>query len=624
MEQPTATVSPLRRRMADDMRMRNFKPKTQATYLRAVSKLGKFLERSPHPATADDLRRFQLHLVDDGTSPITLNATISGLKFFFDVTLNHPELMARMQPVKVPRTLPVVLSREEVSRLIAAAWNLKHQTALSVAYGAGLRASEVVSLKVGDVDSQRMTLRVEQGKGRKDRYAMLPPILLERLRVWWRVGHAQGKILRDGWLFPGMDPTDPLTTRQLNRAIHAAADAAKLDKRVSMHTLRHYPASRNIPRELGCARDARGICDILRLVRSAYSVTSQRLEEGQQLVVRLEFALAGALRFDLVEGCLLDFEVGVEIDLRRLDRLVPEQHGNHGGLHAGLEEFHRRGVAQHVRGHALVLERRADPASLFDVLGQQIVNAIGTQASTTRAGKDDRSIVVGDFAQPSLHDSGRLPGQRCRAFLATLADDMHMGSRAKTNSMPTQAGDFRDAQPRLDGQQHECVIAPPRPSVQIGRTQNSVNLRPREKSDVRPRAALVRNGQDTLYLRGVSRHLEGRVPKERTDGGQSQIAAGRTDASVGLHVVEKRRHQRCIDLLELQPLRGNTKMVLGKLQQQPETVAVRADGVGTGLALLHQPAREEALQQCGERGRGHGLPSQRRSMRSTASRMSCG
>ena len=139
----------------------------------------------------------------------------------------------------MPRTLPVVLSREEVSRLIAAAWNLKHQTALSVAYGAGLRASEVISLKVGDVDSQRMTLRVEQGKGRKDRYAMLPPILLERLRVWWRVGHAQGKILRDGWLFPGMDPTDPLSTRQLNRAIHAAADAAKIGKRVSMHTLRH-------------------------------------------------------------------------------------------------------------------------------------------------------------------------------------------------------------------------------------------------------------------------------------------------------------------------------------------------------------------------------------------------
>ncbi len=144
-----------------------------------------------------------------------------------------------MQPVHVPRTLLVVLSREEVARLIAATGNLKHQTALSLAYGTGLRASEVVSLKVSDIDSQRMTLRVEQGKGSKDRYAMLSPILLERLRVWWRVARAQGKMLDGGWLFPGLNPVEPLTTRQLNRAIHMAADAATIDKRVSMHTLRH-------------------------------------------------------------------------------------------------------------------------------------------------------------------------------------------------------------------------------------------------------------------------------------------------------------------------------------------------------------------------------------------------
>ena len=133
----------------------------------------------------------------------------------------------------------MVLSREEVARLIAAARNLKHQTALSVAYGAGLRASEVVALKVGDIDSQRMTLRIEQGKGRKDRYAMLPPLLLERLRTWWRVARAQGKMLDGGWLFPGLNPIESLSTRQLNRAIHAAALAAGIDKRVSMHTLRH-------------------------------------------------------------------------------------------------------------------------------------------------------------------------------------------------------------------------------------------------------------------------------------------------------------------------------------------------------------------------------------------------
>jgi hypothetical protein len=144
-----------------------------------------------------------------------------------------------MQPVRVPRTLPVVLSPDEVARLIAAAGNLKHQTALSVAYGAGLRASEVVALKVGDVDSHRMTLRIEQGKGRRDRYAMLSPVLLERLRVWWRVAHAQGRMLEGGWLFPGLDPVDPLSTRQLNRAIHSAAELARIDKRVSIHTLRH-------------------------------------------------------------------------------------------------------------------------------------------------------------------------------------------------------------------------------------------------------------------------------------------------------------------------------------------------------------------------------------------------
>jgi integrase/recombinase XerD len=184
----------------------------------------RFLKRSPDTATVEDLRNFQLHLVDTGTSPITLNATLTGLKFFFDITLGRGELMAKMQPVKLPRTVPVVLSREEVAALIAAARNIKHQAALSVAYGAGLRASEVIALKVGDVDSQRMALRVEQGKGAKDRYAMLSPVVLQRLRAWWRIGHAQGKILPGGWLFPGMDPMDPLSARQLNRAVHDAAD----------------------------------------------------------------------------------------------------------------------------------------------------------------------------------------------------------------------------------------------------------------------------------------------------------------------------------------------------------------------------------------------------------------
>ena len=232
-------ISPLRQRMTDDMRMRKLSPKTQSGYIRAVRQFAAYLGRSPDTASTEDLRNYQLHLVDQGISPVSLNAAISGLKFFFDITLDRAELMARMQPVRVPRTLPVVLSPEEVSRLIAAAGNLKHQTALSVAYGAGLRASEVVALKVGDVDSQRMTLRIEQGKGRKDRYAMLSPVLLERLRVWWKVARAQGKMLDGGWLFPGLNPIESLSTRQLNRAIHAADELAQIDKRVSMHTLRH-------------------------------------------------------------------------------------------------------------------------------------------------------------------------------------------------------------------------------------------------------------------------------------------------------------------------------------------------------------------------------------------------
>jgi site-specific recombinase XerD len=236
---PATTISPLRQRMLDDMRMRQFAEHTQEGYIRAVRKLSTFLGRSPHTATAEDLRRFQLHLVDTGTGPVTINATISGLKFFFDITLGRPELMLKMTHVAVPRKLPVILSPEEVGRLIAAAPNLKHQAAMSVAYGAGLRVSEVVSLKVGDIDGERMTLRVEQGKGRKDRYAMLSPVLLERLRAWWRLGHAQGKIRHGGWLFPGLDPTDHVTARQLNRAVHLAAATAGIDKRITPHGLRH-------------------------------------------------------------------------------------------------------------------------------------------------------------------------------------------------------------------------------------------------------------------------------------------------------------------------------------------------------------------------------------------------
>ena len=243
MTHNTKPVSPLRQRMLEDMALRKLAPKTQSNYLRAVINFTCFLGRAPDTASPEDLRRYQLHLVNTGTTSISLNAAITALRFFFGVTLERPEALAKMSTVREPRKLPVVLSCEEVARLIAAAGKPKYQAVLSVAYGAGLRASEVVALKVGDVDSTRMTLRIEQGKGRKDRYAMLSPLLLERLRIWWRDAHAKGKMLDGGWLFPGQNPINPMSTRQFNRICHLAAEAAGIDKRVSPHTLRHSYAT---------------------------------------------------------------------------------------------------------------------------------------------------------------------------------------------------------------------------------------------------------------------------------------------------------------------------------------------------------------------------------------------
>ena len=233
------SISPLRQRMIDDMTLRKLSPKTQAAYLRAVVKFTRFFGRSPDLASPEDLRAFQLHLVEAGVSCTTINATITGLKFFFAVSLERPSALKRMSPVRKAQKLPRVLSVDEVARLLTGASNLKHRAALSVAYGAGLRASEVVHLKVTDIDSDRMILRVVQGKGQRDRYAMLSPSLLELLRAWWHQGHAQGKMRPGGWLFPGRNPVNPLSTRQLNTACHFAARTAGLDQRISMHTLRH-------------------------------------------------------------------------------------------------------------------------------------------------------------------------------------------------------------------------------------------------------------------------------------------------------------------------------------------------------------------------------------------------
>jgi len=179
------------------------------------------------------VRRYQLHLAASGVGVPSLNQTVSTLRFFFRVTLRRHDIVEHTHFVHEPRKLPVVLSPEEVARLLDAAPGLKYKAALSVAYGAGLRAAEVISLKVSDIDSKQMIIRVEQGKGGKDRNVMLSPSLLDLLRTWWRAARPQG------WLFPGRDPAQPMTTRQLNGACHAAAQMADINRRVSLHTLRH-------------------------------------------------------------------------------------------------------------------------------------------------------------------------------------------------------------------------------------------------------------------------------------------------------------------------------------------------------------------------------------------------
>ena len=228
-----ASVSPLRRRMIEDMTIRKLAPRTQESYIRAVKGFSAFLRASPDTASFEDLRRYQLHLVSSGAGEPTVNHTLTALRFLFMVTLRKPDVVVHLPFVREPRKLPVVLSPQEVARLLDAAPGLKYKAALSVAYGAGLRASEIISLKLSDIDSARMVIRVEQGKGRKDRYVMLSEHLLALLRAWWKAERPQG------WLFPGQNRVNPLTTRQLNRACHAAAQMAEIDKRVSLHTLRH-------------------------------------------------------------------------------------------------------------------------------------------------------------------------------------------------------------------------------------------------------------------------------------------------------------------------------------------------------------------------------------------------
>ena len=235
----TVAISPLRQRMIDDMNVRRFSRETQRNYLRDVGRFATFLGRLPDTATADDLRRFQIEQREAGVPTPTMNSIVSALRFFFTQTIDRPDLARKLIRAAHPRNLPVVLSRDEVARLLNATTCVKHQAALSVAYGSGLRVAEVAALKVSDIDSERMLLRVERGKGGRYRNAILPADLLTLLRAWWKGGRQQGVMHPQGWLFPGQNPMKPISTRHLHRVVVEAAEAAGITKRVGPHTLRH-------------------------------------------------------------------------------------------------------------------------------------------------------------------------------------------------------------------------------------------------------------------------------------------------------------------------------------------------------------------------------------------------
>jgi len=248
----TNTVSPLRQRMLEDMAARKLNPHTQRSHISSCKRFAAWLKRSPDTATPDEVRLFQLYLIESGASICNRNRIMTGVRFLFRVTLRRHDLAAEVWHIKEPQKLPPVLSADEVKRVLTLATSLKAQAMLTLAYGCGLRASEVVRLRAGDIDSEQMIIRIVQSKGRKDRHVMLPAEVLDLLRQWWKVrpsGHDTGVAPEQRWLFPGRrDLGLPLTPRQFGRLFKEAAKAARLRKTLSLHTLRHSFATHLLER----------------------------------------------------------------------------------------------------------------------------------------------------------------------------------------------------------------------------------------------------------------------------------------------------------------------------------------------------------------------------------------
>jgi site-specific recombinase XerD len=247
----TDAATPLRHRMIEDMNGRKLSAGTQRGHIRSCKRFAAFLNRSPDTATTEDIRRFQLHLAEAGVSICNRNRIMTGLRFLFRVTLRRLDLANEVYHIREPQKIPLVMSPEETRRLLAVASNLKVRTLLSLGYGCGLRASEVVRLKVKHIDSAQKIIRIEQSKGRKDRNVMLSPETLDLLRQWWKLRPSRydaGAPVAERWLFPGNRHGKPMTTRQLSRLFHQAADAAGIKKAVTLHALRHSFATHLLER----------------------------------------------------------------------------------------------------------------------------------------------------------------------------------------------------------------------------------------------------------------------------------------------------------------------------------------------------------------------------------------
>jgi integron integrase len=668
-----STAEGLRPRLLDAVRQQvrymHYSLRTEEAYVHWVRAFIRFHDlRHPSELSHPEVEAFLTWLATDRqVAPGTHRQALSALLFLYQKVLRQD--LPWMREIGRPRNdrrLPVVLTVDEVADLLAQLdalqqppGGLPYGLIGRLLYGTGMRLLEGLRLRVKDVDFERRAVVVREGKGTKDRVVMLPAALEVPLRaqlaaahtVWAadraaglpgvQVPHALARKYQRAaeswawhWVFPQAQPArDPrgagvrrhhVLEGNFQRVFRLAVDAAGIHKPATPHTLRHYSESMNMP---SCAPEtlvAMGVASLPRGVSSAYSCASQLLEEGHQLVIGPESSHPALARFDLVQCRLLDVEVCIEIDLRCLDRLVAEPQRDDAAVGAGLQQLHGCRVAQHVRGHMLVAQTQAALTGPIDMLGQQVVNAVWAEAIAARAGKDDRFVLGSNLAQPSSQDMGRRLGQWRRALLAALAQDANMCPCSQAHGAAAQLGDLRKAQPSLHGQEHERVVPPTGRGAQVRRTQHGVGLLAREKADLRSSAAHAGNGQYPLNLCSVLWHLERRIAEERANGRQTQVAAAGTDAPAALQVLQERGDQRRVDLFEQQALWCNAKPLVREAQQLPKAVAVRGDRMSAALALLHQSAREEGLQQRRKSRRAHERCSQRRSTQAMANAMSCG